>query len=95
MPAVELRRRAEDLLLAGELARRVEGGGRLSGEHVGAGGIDVGKIGAERAAEAVVAPVRGGDQEAGRQHKGGEQSEGHQPHPLSREPASGAQSAED
>ena len=91
MPAVELRGRAEDLLLAGELARRVERRGRLAVEHVGAGGIDVGEIGAERAAEAVVAPVRGGDQEAGAEHEGGEQNKAHQPHPLAGQPASGAQ----
>ena len=91
MPAVELRGLAEDRLLAGVLARRVERRAGLAVEHIAPGGVDVGEIRAERAAETVVEPVRRGDQEAGAEHESGEQSQPDQPHPLAGQPASGAQ----
>ena len=91
MPAVELRGLAEDRLLAGELLGGVERRRRLAVEYISTGGIDIGKVGAERAAEAVVQAVRGSDQEAGADHEGGEQSESHQPHALAGQPGAGAQ----
>ena len=56
VPAVELRRRAEDRLLAGELLRRVERRIGVAAEDVSAGGIDVGEIGSERPALQVNPP---------------------------------------
>ena len=62
MPAVERRLRAEDLRLARVLQPRIERRCRAAFEHIGAGRIDVGEIGAERAALIVVQPVRGRDE---------------------------------
>ena len=62
MPAVELRRRAENRLLAGELLRRVERRIGIAAEDISAGGIDVGEIGSERPALPVDGAVRGHDQ---------------------------------
>src|ERR1035437_2146170 len=73
MPAVELRGLAEDRLLAGELPGGGERRGRLALEHIAAGGVDIGEVSPKGAAEAVVEAVRGGDQEAGAEHEGGEQ----------------------
>ena len=64
MPAVERRLLAEDRLLAGVLRGPVEGRRGAAFEHIGAGGIDVGIIGAERPALVVVAPVRRDDKKA-------------------------------
>jgi hypothetical protein len=72
VPAVELRRGAEDHLLAGELPRRVERRRGIAVEHISARGVDIGEIGAERPALQVDAAVRGHDQiekADGRSHK--------------------------
>lgn len=91
MPAVELSVRTEDRLLADILWVRVKGRGNVALQHITAGGIDVGKIGAERPAETVVEPVGRGDQEAGAHDGGDQQGERLQPHLLAGQLASGAE----
>ncbi len=91
MPAVELRRCAEDRLLAGELLRRIEGRIGVAAEDVSAGGIDVGEIGAERPALQVDRAVRGRDQEQKARRRGDQQRDGDQAHALAREPIAAPQ----
>jgi hypothetical protein len=91
VPAVERRGGAEDGLFAGPLPGRVEGRRGQAVQHIGAGGIDVGKIGAERPAEPVVEAVRGDNQECGANDGRGQQDKSDQPDPFAGQPAAGAQ----
>jgi hypothetical protein len=62
VPAIERGRGAEDRLLAGILQGRIERRLRLAVQHQGAGRVDIGKVGAERAAAGVVEAVCGGSE---------------------------------
>jgi hypothetical protein len=91
VPAAELGIAAEGRLLADILLVRVVGRSGLALQHIAAGSIDIGEIGAERAAKAVVQPIGSSDDEGGAERGGDQQGERHQPHPLAGEPGSAAQ----
>ena len=73
------------------LRRRIERGAGLAVEHVGAAGVDVGEVGAERPALVVVEAVGGREQEHQAAERSREQRERPQPRPLAGDPGSGFQ----
>ena len=91
MPAIKLRGRPEDRLLAGVLPGGIERRRRLAAEYISTGGIDVGEIRPKRTTEAIVHPVRSGDQEDDTEQRGGQHGECHQSHPFAGKPGAGAQ----
>lgn len=73
---------AEDRLFAGETGGLVEGGCGQAVVDERSGGIEAGKVGAQRAAVAVVRAVGAGRQEDEADQRGGEDAKRHQPRPL-------------
>src|SRR5476651_776840 len=91
MPAIEWRGRPEDRLLTGILPGRIEWSRGLAIQDISAGCIDIGEVSSKRPTEVVVAPLRGGDQEARADHRGGEQGQRDLTHSLGGQPGAGAQ----
>ena len=92
MPAVERRRGAKNGAFARELQRGVEWRLWLAVEHIGAGGIDIGEVGAERPPQRVDDAVRGDHQVEKADRRSRQHGERNEPHALARQP--GAASGE-
>ena len=88
---VVLRGGAEDRLFAGKMGGLVESQCGQPVADQSAGGIEAGKIGAERAAIAVVRAVSAGRQIDEADQRGGQDTKRHQPYPLAGQKSARAQ----
>src|SRR5215207_4793730 len=91
MPAIKRRRRTENFLLARMLCGGVERRRRPALQHISAGGVDVGEIGADRTA-LVIGKAVGGGEDVSKAGKGGDQrGDRPQPRALESEPGAAAE----